>query len=113
MFDVLVSILISGVAVFLVAQFLPGFRVKDFTTALVVAVLVAVFNFVISFFMLLLLPFRLLTLGLLDLIVSALLLWIASRIVSGFQVDGVLNVLIGAFLIALIKFVIRLLLPGI
>ena len=114
MISFLLSILTLSVAVFLVAEFLPGIRVKNFPTALLVAVVFGILKAVLGKILAILaFPLMILTLGLFSFVISAFLLWLTSRLIDGFDVDGVLPTLLGAFLIAVIDTLIRIVLPGV
>ncbi len=81
--------LTSAVAVFLSAYILPGVSLDGFTTALVLAVVLAAINIVLRpIIIILTLPLTVLTLGLFALVINALLIMLASFIVPGFVVSG-------------------------
>ena len=61
----IVNILILSVAVFLVANLLPGIRIKNFFTAIIVALVYSIINFLTGWLLVLLtLPFIIITFGL-------------------------------------------------
>lgn len=87
--EILISILISSIAVFVVGQILPGVHIENFGIAVVVAVVMGLINAVIRpVLFILTLPINILTLGLFTFVVIALCVLIASSIVPGFTVDG-------------------------
>jgi putative membrane protein len=68
---------------------LPGVHAQDLVTALTVAVVLALLNtFLRPILLLFTLPVTILTLGLFILVINALLVLLAARIVPTFQVDG-------------------------
>lgn len=76
-------------AVFITAYLLPGVKVADFWTAVVVAVVLGLVNMVIRPVILLLtLPINLLTLGLFTFIINALMILLVSALVPGFEVKS-------------------------
>src|SRR5579883_1010402 len=87
----LVSWLVSALALWLVAQMIPGIEVRSFKDAMIATVVIAVVSVflkpVLSFFAL---PFIILTLGLFMVIINAILLWFASLLTPGFRVRGLL-----------------------
>lgn len=100
----LFQVLLLAVAIFLVAEVMPGIRVKDFWTALVVALVYSLIHFLIFWVLALLaLPFLILTFGLFVFVINAFLLWLTSQLVSGFQVRGVLTTILAAALIAIVS----------
>jgi putative membrane protein len=87
--SILLSILISSVAVFVTASILPGVHVDSFGTAIVAAIVLGLINtFIRPILLLLTLPINILTLGLFTLVIIALLVMLASALVPGFKVDG-------------------------
>lgn len=112
MVSFLLEILALAAAVFLVAELLPGIRVKSFGIALIVALVFAILNTIVGGLLVLLtLPLVFLTLGLFKFVINAFLFWVTSRIIDGFDIDGVVPALIGAFLIAVVDWLINLFLP--
>lgn len=87
--SIILSILISSVAVFVTAQILPGVHMDNFGSALIAAIVLGVINtFIRPILLLLTLPINVLTLGLFTLVIVALCVLLASAIVPGFRVDG-------------------------
>ncbi len=80
---------INALIVMLVAYVIPGVSVSSFWSALFAAVVIGVVNALIRPLILILtLPVNILTLGLFTLVVNALMFWLASAFVPGFNVDG-------------------------
>ena len=87
--SIILSLLISSVAVFATAKILPGVHVDTFGTAVVVAIVLGLVNtFIRPLLLILTLPINILTLGLFTLVIIALLVMLVSAIVPGFKVDG-------------------------
>lgn len=81
----LVYILISTIAVYVTGHILPGVRVENMTTALVIAVVLGIINaFIRPLLLLLTLPINVLTLGLFTLVIMGFCAWLTSLIVPGF-----------------------------
>jgi putative membrane protein len=92
---ILISWIVSAMVVFSIAYIMPGVHVVDFTTSLVVALVLGIINaFLKPVLLILTLPINLLTLGLFTFILNALLILLAARIVPGFTVDGFITALI-------------------
>lgn len=99
----IVNLLILSVAVFLVANILPGIRVKNFITAVIVAIVYSVINYLIGWLLMLVaLPFIVLTFGLFKLVVNAFLLWITDKLIADFEIRGFLTTIVAAALITLV-----------
>ena len=87
--EILVSWLVSALAILATAYVLPGVRIENIFTALITAVVLGIINSILKPILLLLtLPINILTLGLLTFVINALLVLLASAIVPGFKVDG-------------------------
>ncbi|OZI06274.1 hypothetical protein BWI93_20890 [Siphonobacter sp. BAB-5385] len=100
----IVRLLINAVVVYLVASFLPGVSVDGFTTALIVAVVLALLNtFVKPILQILSLPITILTLGLFLLVINVLIIKMTDYLVDGFAVDNWLIALIFSFIVSLVS----------
>ncbi len=76
-----------GVAIMISAYIIPGVRVDGFLVAVVVAVILSIVNFLIKpIVTLLTLPINILTLGLFNLVINALMIMLVSSVVPGFFV---------------------------
>ncbi|WP_269240534.1 phage holin family protein [Flavobacterium limnophilum] len=84
----LTRILLTSVLVLLIAHFMKGVHVAGFVTALLVAVVLGLLNiFIKPIFVLLTLPFTIVTLGLFLLVINAIIILLCTNIVGGFSVD--------------------------
>jgi putative membrane protein len=98
------KVLITVLALFLVARYVPGIEVSGFYTALIVAVLLGLINLTLKPILILLtLPINLLTLGLFTFVINALLFWFVSTFVDGFTVDGFLPAFFGALVVSIVN----------
>ena len=108
----IIELLILSVSVFVVTHILPSIRVKNFATAIVVALVYGILKTVFTkIFILLTLPLFVLTLGLFYFVINAFLLWITAKIIKGFEVKGFFNTIIAALLISLIDTVLHWVIP--
>lgn len=104
----LVSWLLSALALWIVAHVIPGIAVAGFGTALVATVVIALVNGTIGFVLkVLTFPLTILTLGLFLLILNAFLLKLASVLVPGFQVRGFIAALLGSIVLTILTAVLR------
>ena len=82
---VLVSWLVSALALWLVAQIIPGIEVRGFGAALLATIVIAIVNATFGFVLkILFFPVTFLTLGLFLLVLNAALLKLASWCTPGF-----------------------------
>ena len=105
---ILANWILSALTILLISQYLPGFNVNSFVTALIVAlVLGIIYAFIKPVIVILTLPINILTLGLFTFVINAFLIRTTAFIVPGFEVHGFLPALIGAFLLWLISTVVN------
>jgi putative membrane protein len=110
--QILINLILSGIAVFVSSYILPGVKVDGFVTALVVVVLLAVVNtFIRPLVLLLTLPINIITLGLFSLVINALMVLLVAAIVPGFHVEGILWALVFSVVLSLVSSVIYMLVP--
>lgn len=97
--------LLNAIALLVVANVVPGFGVDTFYTALIAALVLGLVNALIRPILLILtLPINILTLGLFTFVLNALMIWFASTIVKGFDVQG----FVPAFLAGLLLWVVSM-----
>jgi putative membrane protein len=105
---ILLSWLVSALALWLVAQMIPGIEVRDFGAAMVATVVIAIVDGVIGpVVRFLAWPLTILTLGLFLLVVNAFLLKLASVVTPGFRVRGFLDAVLGALVLTILTSVLR------
>ena len=108
MIKLLVSWFASALALLIVAYFLPGFHVRGIEAAMVAAIVIGLVNGTIGALLkLLTFPIGCITLGLGFLIINALMLMLASSLLTGFHVDGFIPAFIGAILLSLVNGLLR------
>ena len=109
MLNLLLGWLASALSLLVVAYFVPGFHVATFGTALIAAVVIGLINGTLGFVVkLVTFPLRMLTLGLLSLVINAFLLWFATYFVDGFRIDGFSTALVGSLLLSLVNWGLRM-----
>lgn len=85
--EILINLLIYSLAVYVTAQVLPGVTLSNFSTAIVVTIILGLVNaFIKPVFILLTLPVSILTLGLFTFVINALMVIIVDMLISGFEV---------------------------
>ena len=108
MLYVLLNWVLSAVSLLIVCQVVPGFQVASFGTALIAALVIGFFNATIGLLLkIVTFPLTIVTLGLFLFVVNAFILWLASRIVSGFSISTFGTALLGAIVLALVHLVLR------
>ncbi len=85
----IIHFIVSVLAILVAAYLLPGVHITSLVVALILAVVLGVFNiFLKPIITILTLPITIITLGLFSLVINALLIMLAGVIVQGFTVDG-------------------------
>jgi putative membrane protein len=99
---ILLKWLLLSAALMLVSQWDTGVVVKNYTSAMIAAVVLGLLNaFVRPLLILLTLPVTLLTMGLFLFVINALTFQMASYLLDGFQVAGFWAALLGSVLYSL------------
>lgn len=100
----MVSILLNGLAVFLVAKFLSGVYVEGYITAIITGLILGLINFtikpVVTF---LTLPVTILTLGLFLLVINGAMVMLVDWLVPGFDVLDMGWAIVFSILLALLN----------
>lgn len=97
----LLRILITSALVLLIANLMTGVHVANFTTALIVAVVLGLLNiFIKPILVILTLPITVITLGLFLLIINALIIILCDNIVGGFSVDTFFTALLFSIILS-------------
>lgn len=109
----LLHLVLTAVALLVVAQLVGGVYVSGFGSALAGAIVLGIVNAVVRPIMILLtLPLTLLTLGLFLFVVNALMLWLVAALVPGMEIGGFGAALLGSLLLTVLNLLIDSLVPG-
>jgi putative membrane protein len=109
----LMELIAFSLSVFIVAQILPGVRIRGLSTALGVAVVYGILKFLIYWVLVFFsLPFIILSLGLFLIVINAFLLWITDKLIDGFEISGFGTTIVASLLISLFDLLLRWVLPG-
>ncbi len=105
----LLKVLVSTFAVVITSYLLGGVNVPDFTTALVVAFVLAIFNAILKPFLIILtIPVTVMSLGLFLLVINAFIILLAAEVVRGFEVAGFWWALLFSIILSLVTWVLEL-----
>ncbi len=100
--------LLSGVALVLVSYVLPGIEVEGFGAALIAALVIGFVSATVGLVLkILLLPFIILTLGVVYFLINGLMLKLASELVPGFRVNGCLPAVLGSILLTIADYLLN------
>ena len=102
---ILVRILINAVALLVTAWLVPGITFTgNWLTLILAGALFGLFNLIVRPIVVFLsIPALILTLGLFYFIMNGLLLWLASLVLPGYNVDGLLAGILGSLVIAIVN----------
>jgi len=105
----LLNWVLSAVAVWIVAQVVPGVHVGGARSALIAALVIGFINATIGLVLkVITFPLTLVTLGLFWFVINALMLELASALLApGFQVRGFLAAFVGAIVLSLVNLVLK------
>ena len=105
---ILINWVLSAIAVWVVSEFVPGFHVSGVEAALVAALVIGLVNATLGALLkLLTLPLTILTLGIFWLVINALMLELAAKLVAGFRIDTFLAAFEGAIVLSLVNMLLR------
>ncbi|MFY9675457.1 MAG: phage holin family protein [Terriglobales bacterium] len=100
--------ILSAIALWIVAHFVPGIFVSGPKAALIAALVIGLVNATIGLILkVLTFPLTILTLGLFWFVINALMLELAAQFVRGFEVRGFLPAFIGAILMSVVSSVLQ------
>lgn len=101
---IILKILLSALAVLILARVLPGVGVDSYTTAIIVAIVISLLNFIVKPLLIILtLPVTILTLGLFLLIINAIIILMADAFIGGFDVANIWWALLFSLLLSLLQ----------
>ena|SRR5487761_2603030 len=108
MLRLLLNWLLSAIALLLIANFVPGFHVTGLVPALIAALVIGLLNATLGFFLkIVTFPLSIITFGLFLLVINALMLEFASRLVPGFYIRSFLPAFIAAIILAILQMLFR------
>jgi putative membrane protein len=106
--NLLIRLLINALAVFIIAHLLGGVEVDGYIGAIIVALVLAILNlFVKPILIIFTLPVTILTLGLFLLVINALIILLADKLIDGFGVNGFWTALIFSVLLSILQSILH------
>ena len=102
--NLFVRLLINALAVFILAHILNGVTVNGYVGAVIVALVLAILNlFVKPVLIIFTLPVTILTLGLFLLVINALIILLADKLIDGFAVNSFWTALLFSILLSILQ----------
>jgi len=103
----LINLFFTTLFVLGLAYIMPGVKVDNFITALIVAAVLGLLNiFIKPILVLFTLPVTILTLGLFLLIINALIIMLCDALVDGFDVRGFLDALLFSLVLSFLQSIV-------
>ncbi|MGY8908348.1 MAG: phage holin family protein [Flavobacteriales bacterium] len=98
------KILLTALAVILLANILPGVEVAGYVSAIIVAIVIALLNMIVRPLLIFLtLPATLITFGLFIFVINAIIILLADKLVDGFTVSGFWAALFFSILLSIFR----------
>ena len=107
MFHILISWIVTTLAILVVTYLIPGVRVSSLGTAIVAATILGILNALVRpILVVLTLPLTILTLGLFLFVINALMFQLAGALVPGFHVDSFWSALLGSLIVSIVAYIV-------
>ena len=105
---ILIQWLLSAAALLVVSNIVPGFIVRGLGPALIAALVIGLLNATLGLLLkIITFPISILTLGIFLLVINGMMILVASSLVPGFFVVGMVPAFWGAVVLALLGVLIR------
>ncbi|GAA3779965.1 phage holin family protein [Corallibacter vietnamensis] len=102
--NLIIRVLLTAVAVVILAKLLPGAAVEGFGSAIIVAIVLGLLNAIVKpILVILTLPITIVTLGLFLLVINACIILLADKFIDGFGVSGFWTALLFSLLLSLMQ----------
>jgi putative membrane protein len=100
----IMKLVLSALAVIILAKLLPGVFLDNYTTAIIVAAVIAILNVLVKPLLILFtLPITILTLGLFLLIINAIIILLADSLIDGFSVSSIWTAILFSLLLSFLQ----------
>ena len=109
--NMILRLLLNALAVIILSYLLPGVGVDSMVTAIIVALVLSILNFLVKPILIVLtLPITIITLGLFLLVINAIIILIAAHFIPGFEVTSVWWAIIFSLLLSFLQSILHSLL---
>lgn len=108
MLKLLLHWLLSAIALLITSNLVPGFEVRGLRAALVASLVIGLLNATVGLVLkIITFPISILTLGIFLLVINGMMILVASGLVRGFRVYGIVPAFWGAIVLALLGMLFR------
>lgn len=102
------KLLLLSISIFLLSRMMKGIRLKNFITAIIVAVVYSIADMLLWWLLVLVsMPLIFITFGLFVFVLNAFLLWLTDQLIDDFEIKSLRTTFIFAFLISAINLVLN------
>ncbi|EDP72406.1 hypothetical protein FBALC1_14932 [Flavobacteriales bacterium ALC-1] len=102
--NLIIRLLLNALAVFILAHVLNGVSVDGYIGAIIVAVVLSILNLIVKPILIILtLPVTIITLGLFLLVINAIIILLADKLVDGFSVNGIWSAILFSVLLCILQ----------
>ncbi|WP_178987401.1 phage holin family protein [Winogradskyella schleiferi] len=102
--NLILRLLLNALAVFILAHLLNSVTVDGYLGAIIVAVVLAILNLLVKpILVILTLPVTIITLGLFLLVINALIILLADKLIDGFGVAGFWTAVLFSILLSILQ----------
>lgn len=100
----ILRLVLSAIAVVLIAKLLPGVGLDNYTTALIVAAVLAILNILVKpILVIFTLPITIVTFGLFLLVINAIIILLADKMIDGFTVASLWTAILFSILLSILQ----------
>jgi putative membrane protein len=100
----ILRVLLTALAVVILAKVLPGVTVEGYGSAIIVAIVIALLRFIVKpILVILTLPITIITFGLFLLVINAIIIMMADFFVPGFEVSTIWWALLFGLLLSILQ----------
>jgi putative membrane protein len=104
----LIKTLVNAIGLLTAAYFITGIRIENYRSALLAALILALLNaFLKPLLIVITLPINILSLGFFTLLINTFMLYISSKLVAGFVIEGFWSAFFGALCLSAVSFLLN------
>lgn len=102
--QIIIAIVLNALALMATAYIVPGFKVDNFTTAVLASIVLGVVNtFIKPVLSFVSMPITIVTLGLFAFVINALVLFIVASVVKGVMIAGWVPAILAAIVLSVVS----------
>lgn len=106
--NLIIRLLLNALAVFVLAHILDGVAVDGYIGAIIVAIVLAILNLLVKpILVILTLPITVVTLGLFLLVINALIILLADKLIGGFAVASFWTAVLFSVLLSILQWLLQ------